>query len=93
MGLVGGGYVSFPLAAIGVCWVYRTRPPVTEVRLSCECGLAGPRVVFSYVVAVPGAITEETDGCAGTVQIRGVWRGGADATGLCAEAPIHTSGF
>lgn len=63
------------------------------VRLSCECGIAGPRVVVSCAVSAPGVVTEETDGCAGTVQIRGVWRGGADATGLCAEAPIHTSGF
>ena len=29
MGLADDGYVGFPLAAIGVCWMYRTRPPVT----------------------------------------------------------------
>lgn len=50
-------------AAIRVCWMYRTRPPVTAVRLSCECGIAGPRVVVSCAVAAPGAVTEGTDSC------------------------------
>ena len=90
MGLVGGGYVSFLLATIGVCWAPTNDggPIVVRVRYSgsmCGCLLRGVRAGSSH---------------RGKRRLRVLFKFvvcvGADVTGLCAEsilAPIHTSGF